>query len=102
MRTNIYLQIEEAGVEAGTQGQDLDSLSALRRKMSVEVLQELPEGEDSREVTCKTNAHLAPVPLLSQKPSHASRMGSKDVESDEIISQPARGLRTSVDQGGSS
>ena len=49
----VYLQVEEAGVEAGTQGQDLDSLRALRCKMSVELLQELPEGEDSREVTCK-------------------------------------------------
>ena len=38
-RVVVYLQVKEAGVEAGTQGQDLDSLCALRRKVSVKVLQ---------------------------------------------------------------
>ena len=61
VHTIAYLQVEKAGVESGTQGQNLDSLRAFRRKMSVEVLQELPEGEDSREVACKTHLTFSTV-----------------------------------------
>ena len=64
--TIVYLQVEEAGVESGTQGQNLDSLRAFRRKMSVEVLQELPEGEDPREVACKTHFTFSIVIIAGQ------------------------------------
>ena len=66
VRTVVYLQVEKAGVESGTQGQNLDSLCALRRKMSVEILQELPEGEDSREVACNTHFTFSTVLDLGQ------------------------------------
>ena len=66
VRTIVYLQVEKAGVESGTQGQDLNSLRALRRKMSVEVLQELPEGENSREVACKTHLIFSTALIVEQ------------------------------------
>ncbi len=50
----ICLEVKEACIKASAKGQNLNRGDALRCEMGVEVLQDLPEGEDSRKVSCRT------------------------------------------------
>ena len=48
----LCLEVEEARIEASAKRQDLYCGDALSSKVGVEVLQDLPEGKYSREVSC--------------------------------------------------